>query len=198
MNEPEIPSAPLYPKIMNEKEINNLLNDSRIKEMLNQRNQLINQLQHYKKLKYRWDTIDKTVKFGGIVVIGLTSTACIVLGAMFPTLLIIPIIFGASNIAESSLFGAITVGLTEKKKKHFNNKIKIMQSYIDKLFHYIELTKEDRIITIEELNGFRKIMDEYYNEINKVQFDVPKIQILELQKQLNELQNHYKPPGYKS
>ncbi len=42
---------------------------------------------------------------------------------------------------------------------------KLIQSYIDKTYYYIEKAREDQIITYEELIGFCKIMDDYQMEL---------------------------------
>jgi hypothetical protein len=37
------------------------------------------------------------------------------------------------------------------------------------LYYYIEKAKEDNIITFNELEGFRKIMDDYRNEVSRIE-----------------------------
>ena len=60
------------------------------------------------------------------------------------------------------------MGLTSRKKKKFSNKCKIIQSYLDKIFYYVEQCRQDYIITKDELEGFGKLMSEYRTEIEKI------------------------------
>ena len=71
------------------------------------------------------------------------------------------------------------MGITSRKKKKFDNKCKLIKSYLDKIFYYIHQAQNDSIITLEELKGFEYLMNEYRNEIDKInKFHKGQIRIL--------------------
>jgi hypothetical protein len=56
----------------------------------------------------------------------------------------------------------MVMGFTTRKKKFYEEKCQLIRSYLDKLFYYMEKAREDGIITTDEIQGFRRIIEEYY------------------------------------
>jgi hypothetical protein len=146
----------------------NLLNKSRINEMINKRQELERQLQHYIKIKKRWSNADLSFKIIGGLLAAIGTTAGTVVGVIGAIPIAIPIIVGSLTAGETIITSGLVLGLTSRKTSRYREKIKIIQSYVDRMFVYIEKARQDSIITIEELEGFRKLMEEYQNANNNV------------------------------
>jgi membrane glycosyltransferase len=150
------------------------LNEERIKHMNLEYETLKTNLKHYTKLKKKWDKIDIGFKITGITIISITGITAAICGTVVGPLLVpllapaVPIVLGVISASESVLLSSIVMGLTTRKKKKFNSKCKLIQSYLDKLYYYIEQSKQDHIITLDEIHGFENIINEYKNEIEKI------------------------------
>src|SRR5438093_11266238 len=81
----------------------------------------------------------------------------------------IPIVLASLGIFETITFTAIEVGVFKKKIDFYDEKCKMIQSYVDKLYYYIEKSKQDGIIPIDELQGFRNIMDDYKKRVEQIE-----------------------------
>src|SRR5438093_12970039 len=81
----------------------------------------------------------------------------------------IPIVLASLGIFETITFTALEIGVFKKKIDFYDEKCKMIQSYVDKMYYYIEKARNDKIITIEELVGFRNIMDDYRNKIQQIE-----------------------------
>ena len=95
---------------------------------------------------------------------------------------LIPI--GTLTIIESilssttTLSGFSTVALSmrwTKRKKQYNARLKIkLIEYKNKLFYFMLKTKEDNVITIDELKQFDKMLDEFNNKLLELKFQQTK------------------------
>jgi hypothetical protein len=168
--------------------IDKALNEGRVKEMMNQRDALVRDLNRYKKLRKRWKRVDTSLKVGGIITIGLTGITAAVAGVVAPPLVIpiiapaVPIVLGVLSGTESIILGGVVMGLTQRKKKFYLDKCKIIQSHLDKVYYYTEKCKEDGIITYQELDGFRKIISDYRMDVEGLKN--PEIDIERLRKEV--------------
>ena len=61
--------------------------------------------------------------------------------------------------------GILSIGLTSKRKRFYQQRIELVKEYINKFFYYFEKCQEDGIITIEELQNFDKLLEEYNNKM---------------------------------
>src|SRR6266436_2999269 len=170
----------IYPLIKTEQEVKEMidksLNQSRITEMNNKRLVLEKDLKRYKKLMKRWKKVNKGFIISGVILVGLTGIGTIITSAVIPPVLlipiftpIVPIVLGSLGVVETITFTSLELGIFKRKIDFYDRKSKMIQSYIDKLYYYIEKAKEDSIITIDELNGFRNIMDDYRNKISQIE-----------------------------
>lgn len=140
------------------------LNHSRVQEMMSTKDNLGRELSHYIKLNKRWKHVGSVLKISTLTVVGVTGTAATVTSSLVVPPLV-PIIIGAFTVAEPLLLGGFIMW-AEKKKKKFNAKCKILQSYLDRMYVYIEKVKQDGVITIEELEGFRHLVDECRSKLD--------------------------------
>lgn len=175
--------------------IDRALNESRVKEMFTRKDMLERQLKHHKSVKKRWDRCALGLKISGGVVLGGTTIAGVICGTvMIPTLVIpivapnVPIIIGAIEGAVATTLVGFEVGVIRKKKAYHKEKIKLIQSYLDRASHYIEKARQDGIITMTEIEGFTKLMEECRGKLEGVvmdDFDITKLQ-KQLKKEVNK------------
>jgi len=154
--------------------IDSNLNESRIKHMFKERDALVKDLKQYTKILKRWKKIDFGFKVTSVGIIATTALAAGLTGTLAAPFLV-PVylpaasaVLGSLSAIESVIFSGIIMGLTSRKKKKFSNKCKIIQSYLDKIFYYVEQCRQDSIISKDELEGFGKLMSEYRTEIEKI------------------------------
>jgi len=179
MTEEEI-RVPLYPELFpttlrTEKQtfemIDVALNKSRIDEMFNKRDELHRRLCHLKKMKCRWGEADICLKITGIIAAGTGIVAGAVTAILTPPL-IVPMLVAALTAGESVLTSGLIIGLTSSKKSYYRERIRAIQSCLDKMFVYIQKCQLDHIISIEELEGFRNLFEsQYQNGIEKINVD---------------------------
>ena len=62
----------------------------------------------------------------------------------------------------------LSIGLTSKRKRFYQQRIELVKEYINKFFYYFVKCKEDGFITIEELQNFDKLLKEYNNKILEI------------------------------
>ena len=140
-----------------------------------QREVLEKDLKRYKKLKKRWKKFDIALKISGLSIIGLTGITTAIVGTLAAPHLLIPLFvpllpmgMGIIGVVETTIFSGVIMGFTTRKKKFYDEKCKLIQSYLDKLFYYIEQARQDKIITMDELQGFRAIMDDYRIKVSGI------------------------------
>ena len=158
----------LYPKISEYVPVENVsekynknLSDARIKEIQAKRHELEMNLKHYKKILKRWKTTGNVLKITTIIIIGGSAATSMVIGfGGFAVPLFVGIL-AAIGVAEGIISETFTLGLIKKKTELFKKKIDHIQEYISKSWFLFEKSREDNMITLEEVNEFRKLMDEY-------------------------------------
>ena len=154
------------PTIITDVELRNKMLFERRKEyMVLKKIELEKMLSHITKVKNRWAKADVTIKIIGTSIVFISST----LAAIFSAgVLVSPIIISVlSSIAaiKTALTEGVMIGFTTKKKKIYRKKCNIIKEYINKLFLFSEKAREDRIITIEELTIFNRLVTSFENEI---------------------------------
>ena len=154
------------PTIITDVELRNKMLFERRKEyMVLKKIELEKMLTHITKVKNRWAKADVTIKIIGTSIVFISST----LAAIFSAgVLVSPIIISVlSSIAaiKTALTEGVMIGFTTKKKKFYRKKCNIIKEYINKLFLFSEKAREDRIITIEELTIFNRLVTSFENEI---------------------------------
>ena len=121
------------------------------------------------------------IKICGIALAATGAVASIVVGTMSGPLLIpilVPIV-GVLTASETILTGGLVLGLTSRRKAYYREKCNLIRSYVDRMYLLTEKCKQDGVITLEELESFRHLMDEYHKEVNGIkapEFDIDKLQ----------------------
>src|SRR5438477_7635081 len=160
---PEIPKVH-YEDISDK--VNKNLSDARIKEIQCKRAELEKSLKHYKKILKRWKQIDSALKIGSIIIVGGLDVTTIVLGIGFLATPLILGILAAVGTSEGFISEAIVLGVVKKKVIKFKKKIEHIQEFISKSWFLFEKIREDSIISLQEIDEFRKLMDNYEKGLN--------------------------------
>ena len=168
-NQNEVKLYPEIPKVHYEDisdKVNKNLSDARIKEIQCKRAELEKSLKHYKKILKRWKQIDSALKIGSIIIVGGLGVTTIVLGIGFLATPLILGILAAVGTSEGIISEAIVLGVVKKKVIKFKKKIEHIQEYISKSWFLFEKIREDSIINLQEIDEFRKLMDNYEKGLN--------------------------------
>lgn len=159
----------LYPNLNITDSIIKDLNKSRIDEMNTNLTMLEKDLKRYTKLLRRWKNTSKGLTISGAVLIGFTSIASGVI--LFPSLavpLVVPGILGISGVLEGTLLEGLNMSICQHRINYLDKKASLVKSYIDKLYYYTQKAKTDNVITLEEIEGFHRILDEYRKELTGI------------------------------
>src|SRR3977135_1998149 len=140
---------------------NKNLSDARIKEIQCKRQEMEKSLKHYKKILKRWKMIGSMLKIGSIVIVGGIGIASMVLGFGAFALPITLGILAAIGATEGIISEAVVLGVVKKKVSKFKKKIEHIQEYISKSWFLFEKIREDSIISLQEIDEFRKLMENY-------------------------------------
>jgi len=163
----------LYPIIQSKE--SELLLQSRVKEMLDKKLELEKELKHYAKIRKNWTRIDSTLKISAIILAISTSAAVSVVIPMAVTFIIPTTVAVASATSVLAIEGFV-FRVSSRKKRLYRERCELIQSYLNKMFVYIEKCKDDSIITIEELEGFHRLMYEYTTDTNRLKSDYSKVE----------------------
>src|SRR3981189_1499292 len=118
-------------------------------------------LKHYKKILKRWKKIGNVLRISSIIIVGGCSVTTIVLGfGAFSSPLILAIMAGIGGV-EGILSEALVLGVIKKKLSKFSKKVEYIQEYISKSWYLFNKIKEDDIVTLQEVDDFGKLMDQY-------------------------------------
>ena len=90
------------------------------------------------------------------------------------TLTIIESILSSTTTLSGFSTVALSMRWTKRKKKQYNARLKLIEEYKNKLFYFMLKTKEDGIISIEELKEFDKMLDEFNNKLLELKFQQTK------------------------
>ena len=138
------------------------LSDARIKEIQGKRHELEMNLKHYKKILKRWKTIGNVLKITSIIIVGGCALGTMILG--FGAMLVPITVLGALAAiggAEGIITESLLLGLVKQKKEKFKEKIEHIQEYLSKSWFLFEKIREDSVISLEEINEFRKLLECY-------------------------------------
>ena len=111
--EKPISDITIYPKIVEEPEVNDLINKSkntdRLKHMLREQTLLEEKLIKYNKIKDRWNKADVTIKITGTILIFISTSLAIISGVIGSLGVLSPVVSGvlAAIFSGLSLFKSI-------------------------------------------------------------------------------------------
>lgn len=156
-----IPTFKDYPNVVQDPE----LSKSRIIEIKNIISQWEKDKLHYSKLKKKWSKFDSIIRYTGIIlgVSATTATTIITAGAFLPLQTSIIVISALSGVTMAKLgfFDILSLELANKKKSKYNDRVQLIDNYINKLWILFEKIRNDHNIELEELEQIRNLKDEY-------------------------------------
>lgn len=165
----------LYPSLIDKKDMgtspneeNIELNKSRIKLILEKKHNLEKDLNHYKKLKRKYNFCYKGIKYIGFGITGVVSVASIIL---LPSvgLVAVPVltsIFSGVSVG-TAVFTPLILKIQNVKQRKYRNKCKILEINLSKLSYYFEKIRDDKIITLEEYEGYMKLVENLNDKLKK-------------------------------
>ncbi|ESO87075.1 hypothetical protein LOTGIDRAFT_154565 [Lottia gigantea] len=137
----------------------------RQQHMIEKQEELNEKLKHFNKGRKTWSRIDSVFKTLSVVLtVGTTVATAVTGGLMVPVL--IPTVLATITAIQTSSCGLIAIGYTSKQKSYYKKKTEILNTYLNKLFIFFERSREDKNITIEELEEFNEILDKFDKEIS--------------------------------
>ena len=175
-------SENLYPEIISENKLNIMIDDKisdglnieRLKHMIRESTILEEQFIKYKKIQKPWNKTNNVVKLSGSILALLTGSGVIIISVLTagttPLLIvtsssIISSILSSTSLLSGFLTAVVSMRFTKRKKKQFNKRIKLTKEYQNKLFYYTQKVREDKNITLEELEKFDLLLNEYNNKL---------------------------------
>ncbi|ESO88584.1 hypothetical protein LOTGIDRAFT_165367 [Lottia gigantea] len=135
--------------------------ESRQQYMIEKQNELKEKLKQFNKCRKTWSRIDSVFKtLSTVLTVGITVATAVTGGLMLP--IIVPSVLAAFTAVQTSSCGFITLGFTSKKKAYYKKKTEILNTYLNKLFIFFERSREDKNITVEELETIEILDDEKF------------------------------------
>ena len=164
----------IYPIITQDKVLNNL-SKIRITSMMDRITEIKKQLKHYKKLKHRWGVAQITARVSGLTIAGILSVGGSVIGFVTTGGLVVPLVLTGSAALEGVISEIIADGLCLSKKNKFNDKCKIIEDTLNRLYIFIQKASEDNIIDNKELDEYYKIIEAFNKGISDIKIDNTKL-----------------------
>jgi hypothetical protein len=126
--------------------------------------QLQDKSKHYVKLAKRWTTASSTIEHVSDISVGIAFVSISVLlslitaGIAIPA--VIPLVIAGAPIIELGTLKGVKLSLIKKKRNKYAKKASLIKDYINRLWIYHEKAKQDGIISVDELEGFIKLINE--------------------------------------
>ena len=135
------------------------LSDARVKEIQSKRDMLNKDLIHYNKILKRWKRCNSVLKGISVVILtGNTMGSMVTEIGMFLSPLFVAIIagFGAS---ENVITNSLLLALVKKKQHKYKKRIAHIHEYISKSWYLFEKIRSDGVISLQEVNDFRVLIE---------------------------------------
>ena len=152
----------IYPTIEEENRIQ--LYKQRSDKIITEIKRLQEQSKHYAKVSKKWNKASRILEEICDVSIGLTFVSVAVIssiltsGIAIPLFILIPI--SSVPLVELGVLKTTKHTLMKKRKEKYQQKSKLIADYINRVWLYYEKARQDGIISVEELEGFIKIINE--------------------------------------
>ena len=153
----------LYPEVPDD---HPYMIDTRIKNINDKTNNLRKDIDKYKKLKSRWNSAYTAIKcvslslvVGGTIVGICTSS----FGLATPVLILVgSCLTGGSSV----LTELIAIGYIKPQISKYRNRYQNLTDKLNRVFIFTEKCKKDKMISLEEMKNFDKLMYEQDNTVN--------------------------------
>jgi hypothetical protein len=163
----------IYPILKDYKDVDDIisknLNRQRAHRIVDKIKDLEKQLEHYQKVSARWKKSGKIIRISNLALTGIVSGAVATLAILSTTGIAIPIVvtavLGGYAVIQSSTLEGMNVGMIKRKSHKYKEKCNTIQSHIYKMNFYYEKARQDGVITLDELDGFNKLVADFEKEI---------------------------------
>jgi hypothetical protein len=157
----------LYPTLDDENRVQ--LYKQRSDKIISEIKRLKERSNHYSKVAKKWNTASKVLEGVSVTVlilgeISATAVASVITGGIaLPAF--IPIILSSASLAELGISKITKHILMDKRKEKYKKKAKLYDDYINRVWLYYERARQDGIISMEELEGFIKLVEELESKL---------------------------------
>ena len=163
----------IYPVLKDHSEVDDIINKNlnrqRAQKIVDKIKDLEKQLEHYRKVSARWKKSGKVIRITNLALTGIVSGAVATLAILATTGIAIPIVvtavLGGYAVIQSSTLEGMNVGMIKRKNHKYKEKCNIIQSHIYKMNFYYEKARQDGVITLDELEGFNRLVAQFESEI---------------------------------
>ena len=162
-------SESLYPKIISAAELDELtegkLSKARATEIINKQKEMEKELKHYKKLCRKWKNAGNALRIigisGGCVITAAGGITAGIASAGVAVPIVVPTVLASVGVIETAITQSVAFGYIRKKKHRFSEKYDLVNTYLNRLYHLYHRSIEDRVISLEEIEEFRRLVSEY-------------------------------------
>ena len=186
----------LYPDI-HEDLVESKLSKARATEIVNKQRELEGYLKHYKKLRHKWKKAGNTLRIVGITAGCLLATGSGIAGGIgtagVAVPVIIPAVLAVVGAMEATITESVIFTYIKKKKHRFAEKYDLVNTFLNRLYHLYHRSIEDKVITLEEMEEYHRLMKDYESEFAKLNTGVMDTHFSKLQHQVElEVRDEYK------
>ena len=165
-------SDKLYPAIYSESEVINLNIKKDIDLIKFKLVTIKKDLKHYIKLAKRFNNINNIIKYTSFTVLITSEAGAVILSLLTTAGLVTPIIIGVSGCLEMIITNLINDGLIKKKRDHYRDVTKKIQSFLDKFHMFSVKASQDGEIDKEEMLEYNHLLLEYNNLLDNHNVEV--------------------------
>jgi hypothetical protein len=178
----------LYPEIdraeiVTETELNVMIakkiNNQNVEIIKTKYKELSLKLTHYDKIRRRYAKLSNGMRITGLVIATGFGVASVVTGALLlpPA---IPIILGSATLVQGALSEGALRTYFKYKKHYFAKKSEVIKKHLNRIFVFESKALDDNIVTAQEVNQFKELIDSYDSEMNGVKDEEAKQPALDL------------------
>jgi hypothetical protein len=157
----------LYPTLDDENRMQ--LYKQRSDKIISEIKRLKERSSHYSKVAKKWNTASKILEGVSITVLILgeisATTVASVITAGIALPVFIPIILSTTSLAELGILKTTKHMLMNKCREKYTRKAKLYDEFINRVWLYYERARQDGIISMEELEGFIKLVEELESKL---------------------------------
>lgn len=164
----------LYPDLTGTVDsLDSKLSKARATEIINKQKELEKEPKHYKKLRHNWKHAGNVFRIVGITAGGvLTAASGVAAGvasAGIAVPIVVPTVLACVGVTETMITQSVAFGYIRKKKHRFSEKYDLVNTSLNRLYHFYHRAVEDKVISLEEIDEFHKLVKEYEDNISKLQ-----------------------------
>ena len=138
----------------------------RLRFMKDKQQQLMNRLEHYKKIKHRWSIMKNVSEGLGVSITVISGVLAIVSTSGILGIPIMTILTTGSGLITGVITTITNKTFIGKRRSSIKKKYLRTKEIVDNLQIYFQKCKQDNIITIEEMEQFESILQKYESDIS--------------------------------